>query len=317
VRSWSRQLLARHFRRICRRDRPDLYHEPNYIPLPTDLPTVATVHDLSLLLHPEWHPGDRAAYFERHFPAALGQCRQLIAGSEFTRQEMIRHLHVPPQRVTRVYYGMRADLAPAPAARIAPVLERLGIPQRYLLYVGTIEPRKNLLLLLKAYTALPPPVREGCPLVLAGRWGWNVDAVRDYWHAEARHRGVMHLGYVADEDLPALYAGARGLVYPSLYEGFGLPPLEMMAAGGAVLASTAEAIREVVGPHGLLVPPHDQDGWRTAMLCLMTDDDFWQSLRKGVVDWARRYSWTRCARETHAVYRLAQCEPARGASKGS
>jgi alpha-1,3-rhamnosyl/mannosyltransferase len=177
------------------------------------------------------------------------------------------------------------------------------LPPRYLLCLGTIEPRKNVLTLLRAYCALPAALRERWPLVLAGAWGWNTEAVADYFHAEARHRGVLHLGYVADAHLAAVYNGARALVYPSRYEGFGLPPLEMMACGGAVLASTAEALAETVGGQAHLVHPEDVDGWRAALARVLTDDNWWRALRQGAMAHARRFTWDRCAEETWAVYR--------------
>src|SRR5262249_10484374 len=120
---------------------------------------------------------------------------------------------------------------------------------------------------------------------------------------EARHRGVLHLGYLAEEHLAAVYNGARALVYPSLYEGFGLPPIEMMACGGAVLASTAGAIAETVGRRAHLTDPADVDGWRDALRRVVADDDWWRSLRAGVTVAARPFTWERCAADTLRVYR--------------
>ncbi|HEV3261587.1 MAG TPA: glycosyltransferase family 1 protein [Gemmataceae bacterium] len=291
------------FRAMCRRQKYDLYHEPNSIPLAADCPAVATVHDLSLLLYPEWHPADRVAHFEQHFTRALGRCAHFLTDSECIRQQMIRALGTRPERVTRVYLGTRPGLRPLPEDEVAQTLHRLRLPARYLLSVGTIEPRKNVLLLLRAYCTLPNRLRAEWPLLLVGKWGWNAAEVADYLHAEARHRGVLHLGYVAEEHLPALYNGARALFYPSHYEGFGLPPLEMMACGGAVVASTAEALVETVGGQAQLVPADDLDGWRDAMARLVTDDDWWQFLRSGAEDVARPYTWEQCAADTLAVYR--------------
>jgi alpha-1,3-rhamnosyl/mannosyltransferase len=171
-----------------------------------------------------------------------------------------------------------------------------------LLYLGTIEPRKNLLVLLRAYCALPERVRADWPLVLVGGWGWNTTDVADYLHREARHRGVLHLGYLPEEHVAAVYNGARALVYPSLYEGFGLPPIEMMACGGAVLASTAGAITETVGRRAHLIDPADVDGWRDAMRRVVEDDDWWNTLRTGVTSVARPFTWERCAADTLRVY---------------
>jgi alpha-1,3-rhamnosyl/mannosyltransferase len=295
--------MAQHFRFLYTLRGYDLYHETNFIPLPCDYPTVATLHDLSVVLHPEWHPADRVAYFDKHFQRSLSRCVHFLAISEFGRQEVIRRLNIPPERVTRTYMGIRPGLAPQQGAEVARVLHQLNLPAQYLLYLGTIEPRKNLLVLLRAYCALPEGLRAEWPLLLVGSWGWNTADVAAYLHDEARHRGVIHLGYVAEENVAALYNGARALVFPSLYEGFGLPPVEMMACGGAVLASNAGALVETVGSQAHLVDPHDVDGWHKAMRRVLEDDDWWHALRDGAVGVARPYTWDRCAADTLRVYR--------------
>jgi alpha-1,3-rhamnosyl/mannosyltransferase len=199
--------------------------------------------------------------------------------------------------------GIRRGLAPLPPQVVADVLAKLGLPCQYLLYLGTIEPRKNVLRLMKAYCALPDNLRSNCPLLLVGGWGWNTSDNAEYFQNEARHRGVIHIGYVKDRYLTALYNGARALVYPSLYEGFGLPPLEMMACGGAVIASTAGALAETVGHKACLVEPEDIDSWRDAMTRALEDEDWLRSLRQGAPDVARPYTWDQCAADTLGVYR--------------
>jgi alpha-1,3-rhamnosyl/mannosyltransferase len=312
LRRLGHAFVAWRFRRACARERIDLYHEPNHIPFASDVPTVATLHDLSVLLHPQWHPADRVAHYERHFRDAVRRCRHFVTVSEFTRQEVIGALGVPAERVTRVYNGSRANMVPLPPAAVAATLRRLGLPPRYLLHVGTLEPRKNLLLLLRAYCALPERIRSRWPLLLAGGWGWNAQAVFDYWHGEARHRGAVHIGYLAEEDLPAVYNGARALLCASFYEGFGLPLVEMMACGGAVISSTAGALAEVAGARAHLLDPHDLEGWRDAMARVAEDDDWWRSLRRGTVELARPFTWERCAAEMWAVYRTVH-----GAAQGA
>jgi glycosyltransferase involved in cell wall biosynthesis len=303
LRHCGRAVMAQHFRTVCRRRGYDLYHEPNFIPIPTDRPTVATLHDLSVLLHPEWHPADRVLYFERHFRRGLADCAHFLAISEFGRQQIIRTLGIPPERVTRTYMGIRPGLAPVPAPRVTAVLHELNLPPQYLLHVGTLEPRKNLLVLLRAYCSLPERVRSRWPLLLVGPWGWNTGAIARHLDDEARHRGVLHLGYAPEQYLPALYSGARALLYPSLYEGFGLPPLEMMACGGAVIASAAGAHVETLGGHAHLLDPDDLDGWRAALLRVVEDRDWWHGLRRNVTAVARPYTWDRCAADTLRVYR--------------
>jgi alpha-1,3-rhamnosyl/mannosyltransferase len=300
----GRAVLDRQFRAVFAGGRYDLYHEPNFVPLRTELPTVVTVHDLSVLLHPEWHPSRRVQFYERRFSRGLRQCQHVITGSETVRQQVIRVLGFPAERVSRVYYGIRPHLEPLPSEYTEDVLGRqLELRPGYLLYVGTIEPRKNLLMLLRAYCALPPALRERAPLLLVGSWGWKSEAVRDFYHSEARHRGVRHLGYVPDKYLPALYNGARALAYPSFYEGFGLPCMEMMACGGAVLASTAGVFRETLARQACLIPAEDADAWRRGLARVILRDDWCRSLRQGATRLARPYTWERTAAQTLEVYR--------------
>jgi len=297
------KVTSRNFRAVFVEQPCDLYHEPNHIPLPCDRRTLVTIHDLSALLHPEWHPPGRVAYYEKHFPRTLSQACHFLTDCDFIRREVIQALGVPPERVTRIYLGIRPGLTPLPAATVRRVLHRLGLPPQYLLYVGTIEPRKNLLMLLRAYCALPDELRRRCPLLLVGRWGWNAGDVAEQLHAEAKHRGVIHLGYVPERHLAALYNGALALVYPSLYEGFGFPPLEMMACGGAVLASTAGALVEIVGGAAHLLDPNDVEGWRDALARVATDADWRRRLESGAEALTRPFTWERCAAETLQVYR--------------
>jgi alpha-1,3-rhamnosyl/mannosyltransferase len=303
VRNCGRAVRGISFQHLCRRRNYDLYHEPNFIPLPSDRPTIITIHDLSVLRYPEWHPAERVAHFDRHFLRGLRQGVHFLTVSDFVRNEVIQELNLPPERVTRTYNGIRPELAPMPREEVAAVLRQLELPSNYLLCVGTIEPRKNVLRLLQAYCGLPDAVRSRWPLLLVGKWGWNTPDVAEFLHAEARHRGVIHRNYVPDRYLAALYNGARALVYPSLYEGFGLPPVEMMACGGAVLASTAGAVAEVVGRHADLIDPLDIDGWRQSMQRVVQDDDWWLRLRRGAVEAARPFTWEQCATDTLRVYR--------------
>ncbi len=272
---------------------------------------MVTVHDLSALLHPEWHPAHRAAEYQARFHQGVARARHFLAISDFTRHELIHMIGLRPEQVTRTYMGVRSGLGPMPETEVRETLRRLGLPPRYLLYLGTIEPRKNVMTLLRAYVRLPAAVRERCPLLLAGGWGWNSADVAAFLDAEARYRGVIYTGYLPEESLPAVMNGARALVYPSLYEGFGLPPVEMMACGGAVLCSTAGALVETVGVRAHLVAPLDEDGWRAALHRAAVDDDWLGELRRGAVDVARRFTWDCCAEDTLAAYRLVCGGPRR------
>lgn len=286
----------------------DLYHEPNFLPVPCSQPIITTVHDLSVLLHPEWHPPDRVAYFERNFQAGVARTHHFLAISETGRHEIIRHLGISPDRVTRTYMGIRPGLKTLSHEDVQASLRELGLPPRYLLYLGTLEPRKNVLTILRAYCRLPQSVRSACPLMLAGGVGWKAGDVLRYLDEEAKERGVIRLGYLPEQHVPAIYNGAVALLFPTFYEGFGLPPIEMLACGGAVIASTAGAIAETVGKKAHLVDPRDFDGWHDAMLRVATDDDWRQELRRGAEEVARPFTWEQCAADTLVVYRKVYAE---------
>ncbi|QVL32957.1 glycosyltransferase family 4 protein [Telmatocola sphagniphila] len=297
------KIFRRHFQRVCVRNGVQLYHEPNFIPLPSDLPTIITVLDLSVLLHPEWHPIERVRVHEQNFEKGIARCQHVITISEAVRSEIIHHLGMKPEDVTSIHIAPREHFRPLPASQVAAGLQSLGLQPGFLLYLGTIEPRKNLMMLLKAYCDLPAELRSLHPLVLAGGWGWKTDEVHDFYDRVGRAAGVRHLGYVPDEMLPVLCNGAQALLYPSLYEGFGLPPIEMMNCGGAVLASTADAVAEVLKDKAWLLDPNDTTAWRKAMQTILTDNDRWNELRRDSISFASQYSWRRCAEETWSVYR--------------
>lgn len=283
----------------------DLYHEPNFFPLRTRIPTVVTVHDLSAVLHPEWHPADRATKFATEFLPRVRDFAHILTDSDSAREEILRTLNLPEDRVTRAYPGVRPTLRPLPREEVAATLKRLGLPPTYFLHVGTIEPRKNLLMLLKAFTSLPAELRARCPLVLAGPWGWRFKELAAFYEAEAKHLNVIHLGYVPESDLPAIYNGAKAMVFPTWYEGFGLPAAEMLACGGAVLASATPTVAEVLGGCGMKIDPADRDAWRNAMTRAMNEPEWVESLRIGGMERAAEFTWANCARDTLTGYHAA------------
>jgi alpha-1,3-rhamnosyl/mannosyltransferase len=300
-----RALVETEIRRTFHPHRADLYHEPNFFPLPTRLPTVVTVHDLSAVLHPEWHPAERAKVFETEFLPRVHDFAHILTDSDSSRVEIIRVLGVPAERVTRAYPGIREAFGPLPPDVVKPVLSRLSLPPNYFLHVGTIEPRKNLLMLLRAYTSLSDGLRQQCPLILVGPWGWGFEELASFFEAEAKHKNVRHLGYVDEADLPAVFNGARALLFPTHYEGFGLPAAEMLACGGAVMASSTPTVAEVLGGCGTLLDPNDIDGWREAMMRSIQEPDSLELLRVGGTKRAAEFTWANCARDTLTAYRVA------------
>jgi len=283
----------------------DLYHEPNHIPIRCRRPTVTTIHDLSVLEHPEWHPADRVRWYEREFRAGLSQTRRFLAVSEFTRSRMVQLLDLSPEVIDVTPLAARPAFRPPSPEVIAEVCARLSLPPRFFLFVGTLEPRKNVAGLLEAYAALPARLRRQCPLVLAGGWGWKTEALAARLEAHDLRNDVRLLGYRRDPELAALYARCTAFVWPTLYEGFGLPPLEAMACGAPVIVSRVASLPEVVGNAGILLDPHDSAAWTAAMRRMAEEAEWRAEWQLRSLARAKRFSWERCAAATIACYRRA------------
>lgn len=282
-----------------------LYHEPNHIPIRCGLPTVTTVHDLSVLVHPEWHPEDRVRWYEREFDAGRRRTRRFIAVSEFTKREMIHRLGVPDSAIDVTHLATRPGLQAVGETDVGRLRAELRLPERFFLYVGTLEPRKNIAGLLEAFAGLPREVRQRHHLVLAGGFGWKMESLQRQIAAHGLEDETRLLGYLGDDALAGLYSAATAFVWPTCYEGFGLPPLEAMACGCPVIVSNVTSLPEVVGDAGVLLDPHEVSAW-TAAMRRMAEDAEWRLgwTRRGVKQ-AAKFSWQRCARETIACYRAA------------
>lgn len=300
----TRALQARRFRSGLPGDAA-LYHETNFLPFCFGtLPTVLTAHDVSWLRYPRTHPATRVNLLRRHFPKALRRADRVIVVSDFVRAELLALCDVDAGKVRVVHNGVAPAFRPRPPDALRTALARHALmPGGYLLALGTIEPRKRLSTALRAHQRLPAALRRHVPLVLAGIKGWLTDELeRELVPAVARGE-VRLLGYVPDPELPFLLAGACATVYPSIYEGFGLPPLESMACGVPVICSDRSAMPEVVGDGGVLLDPDDIAGFSAAMLRAIEDPVWRQVIGERALRRAGRFSWQRCARETLAVYR--------------
>ncbi|GMU22546.1 MAG: glycosyl transferase [Phycisphaerae bacterium] len=280
-----------------------IYHEPNHIPSPWPGPVVTTIHDLSALRFPAWHPPDRVAWYERSFVAALPRSSHFITVSEFTRREMVDLLGINPERITAIPLGVRAVFHPRPAEAVEAWRKSRGLSGGYVLFVGTHEPRKNLPGLLVAYGRLPESLRRRFPLVIAGAGGWAHERLVDLVVQENLSPDVRMLGYVSDEELAWLYAGARVLVWPTFYEGFGLPPLECMASGTPVVTSQVASLPEVVGDAGVLVDPHDVEGFTRAVARILVDEGWAGELAQAGLARSKAFSWLTCGARHAEIYR--------------
>jgi alpha-1,3-rhamnosyl/mannosyltransferase len=299
------RLLMPYLRERSLRDSTDyLYHSPNYYLPPFAGRSVATFHDLSPFTMAHCHAPKLARYLQKELKATLVRADALITDSEYTRNELADYFAWPIERIHTVPLASSADFHPRPPEALRDTLTRHGLELGgYSLFVGTIEPRKNIETLLDAYSRLPQAVRARWPLILTGYQGWQNDAIHARLEVARREGWAHYLGFVPSEDLPLLFAGARLFTFPSLYEGFGLPVLEAMSSGVPVVCSNSSSLPEVAGNAALMCEPMDVDGL-TAHLQQGLEDDAWrnQAIERGLLH-AAKFSWGRCARETIQVYK--------------
>lgn len=282
------------------RDRPDLLFVPAHvIPLIHPPVSVVTVHDLGYLVFPETYTRLRRLELDLTTRWSVYAARQVIAISQSTKNDLVRYYGVAPERITVVHLGFSSAFRPVDdPTMIAAVRARYGLDAPYFLYVGTIQPRKNLIRLIEAFAHAGVP---DALLALGGKRGWlSTPIERRVTELGLTHR-VRFLGYLPDTDLPALFSGALAFVFPSLYEGFGIPLLEAMACGAPVLTSTTSALPEVAGDAALLVDPGDTAAIAAALQRLAADAALRAELRAKGLRRVAGFTWERCARETLAV----------------
>lgn len=283
---------------------PDVLFVPAHVlPLIHPRASVVTVHDLGYLAYPEAHTTFARQYLDRSTGWNARSAAAILADSAATKADLVRAYGADPGKIHVVYLGRDEKLARvADPGRVARVRARYGLAERYLLFVGTLQPRKNLDRVVEAFSRLrSQPGADGVQLVLAGKRGWLYDQLFEQVRRLDMADRVVFPGYVPDEDLPALLSGARGVVYPSLYEGFGLPVLEAGGCGVPVITSNTSSLPEVAGDAALLVDPHDVDAIADAMMRLLTDEALAAELARRGIENVKRFSWDKCARETLAV----------------
>jgi len=278
----------------------DIFHSPDFVLPPVrKAHTILTVHDLSFLRVPHCAEPSLRAYLEKAVPRSVEQADLVLADSENTRKDLIELLGVPPDKVEVVYAGVEERFRPVDdESLIARVRRRYRLPERFILSLGTLEPRKNFVGLIKAYALAKLPLK----LVIVGGKGWLYDDIFATVKESGLEEEVLFPGYVGDEDLPALYSAAELFVFPSFYEGFGLPPLEAMACGTPVVASNVSALPEVLGDAAVLVPPDDVEALAQAMKRALQDEELRQKLREAGLKRAAKFRWEKAAAKLLQIY---------------
>ncbi|HKZ81770.1 MAG TPA: glycosyltransferase family 1 protein [Pyrinomonadaceae bacterium] len=292
--------------RFIRSNRIQLFHGTNFeVPLRQVCATVVTIHDLSILLHPETQQRKIVRRRQRRLPLMARSATIIVTPTGAVRDEVAEHLGILPEKI---------EVVPEAARRLFKRLEpehtlstrmRLGIHADFLLYVGTLEPRKNLLTLVRAFEEVLRKRANGLQLVLAGRKGWMLDDLLTYVSQSPARDQIIFTGYLSDQDLCALYSACLVFVYPSVYEGFGLPPLEAMACGAPVITSRISSITEVVGSGARGVDPYSSEELSEAVIELLDDRALRERLSAAGKNRAQSFSWTETARRMRDIYHEA------------
>ena len=279
----------------------DLYFEPNFMPINIKSRcTVVTIFDFSFILYPQWHPKERINDFEEYFWKNLKRSDRIIVISDYIKKEGV-NLGLPEEKLRTIHLGIDHEVFKTyPPQDLQLLRKHYKLPEHFILFVGSIEPRKNLENLVRSYINLDEGIRKDIKLVLAGFKGWENKEIMAL--LKEGKSDVLYLGYLPDKELGELYNLATLFVYPSMYEGFGLPPLEAMACCCPVVASNVASLPEVCGDAALYVDPHDVNSIAEGIHKVLTDDDLRQSLIEKGLERAKLFSWEKSAKEHIKVF---------------
>ena len=268
-----------------------IYWEPNYICLNHQGVCVPTVHDLSHLICPQFHPKARVKYLKAELPRTLARAKHVIVVSEYTKQSVMEHFDLDDQQITVVPPSVKSEYYPRTASECAHLKKRLGLPENFILFVGTLEPRKNLQGLLLAYKLLSTELKSQYPLVLSGRKGWLLEDIEQILQPMLDSGEVIWLGFVKSEDLPVLYSSATAFTYVSHFEGFGMPIAEAMACGTAVIASDNTAMKEAASGAVCTVSPHSLESIAQGMRKVLLDSEYRIECEIKGLEVSKKRSW--------------------------
>ncbi len=296
---WEQITLPGKIKRI----KLDLFHSPAFIsPLGLDVPSVVTVHDLAYLKYPETILKHKRRYYDFMFRRSVENAAKVITPSEFVKNEVIKHYNCPPDKVTAIHEGV-ADLFSPESNKDAEkkLLKRFGIVRQFLLFVGIIEPRKNLKRILRAYQNAENT--KDVQFVIAGKAGWMYEDISGIIEQLKKEGRIIITGEISPDELKILYNSCIALIFTTLYEGFGLPILEAMACGAPVVISNYSAMPEVAGEAALKVDAESVDDIMESIDRIIEDDELRNELKRRGKDNIRRFSWRKCAEETYSIYR--------------
>ena len=304
---------------VLRRERPNVYHAPHYVlPAGVRCPSVVTIHDCIHLMFPQYLPNRVAyAYARAQMWSAARRSNCILTVSEASKRDILHLFNVAPEKIVVVYNAIDSHFSVTPSEEaVARVRERYQLDHPFVLYVGNIKPHKNLVRLIEAFDELRRGELEDLKLLIIGDQISKLPALRRAVHRHKLHKHVRFLGYLADDQLAILYRLASVFAFPSLYEGFGLPPLEAMASGTPVVTSNVSSLPEVVGGAAVLVDPYDVDAIVDGLRRVLTNPTLAAEMRQKGIARAREFSWERSVAKTWAVYQQIAGSRANAEDKG-
>ncbi|WP_282939466.1 glycosyltransferase family 1 protein [Paenibacillus sp. RC67] len=279
----------------------DIFHGTNFTYTPIwKGKTIITIHDLAYMKYPESTSERILKHHSKWVPYSVKKCDHIIADSFQTKQDIISLLNVPDDKIDVIH--LAADEHFTYISNVNPVIKKYSLPEKYILFVGTLEPRKNLLGLLKSYLILKQNYNYSEKLVIVGAKGWKYNPIFDWVQQNNLEEDIIFTGFIDDADLPAIYSAATVFVMPSIYEGFGLPLLEAMQCGTPVIGSDISSIPEIVEKSGLLIPPDAHSEWADAMHTMITDESLRKHYSRLALDQSSRFTWEKTAEETRSIY---------------
>lgn len=289
--------------RYARAAQVDILHQPCFsAPVFYQGKVIVTVHDLIALLYGKDIPFFSRQFFGRWMPFTYNWADKIICDSENTKNDVIKFLRIPENKLTVIYLSSGEEYSQdIKSSQIEAIKKKYKTGQKYLLHTGTLNPRKNLSFLIKVFSQVVKS-HPDYNLVLTGKKGWYFEGLFTLTKQLGLEDKIIFTGYVADEDKPVLYKGAKIFLFPSLYEGFGLPPLEAMNLAVPVVSSNTSSLPEIVGEGGILLSPNDEYAWVRAIKQLLKDSKFAHLYSRKALQQAKNFSWEKCARETINVY---------------
>lgn len=283
----------------------DLYHSPGYtLPYFFKIPSIVTVHDLIALSHPSLCMSENASYFRRVLPRSLKSAKKIIAVSHSVKKDILnRFTDLNEKKIAVIYHGIHDQYKKeCDQKKLDQVRNKYSLPDKFLLFVGNIEPKKNISKIIEAFNILKQGHNIKHGLVIAGQFGWKYSSVLNSYKKSIWQSEIQFIKYVDQDDLPSLYSLADVFVFPSLHEGFGLPVLESMACGCPVIVSDRGSLPEIAGNHCPVVNPYSPNQIAEKMLRIISDSDLRHSLIESGYGWVERFKWQSAAQKTLDVY---------------